>query len=133
MFIAYCGEDNFEMLTLASNRYRQQVGRSRSTIISVQEMCIFIGICFYMSVVSLPARCMYWLPKTREAAVADLMLLNRFEQILSLLHANDNELMKKKGEQGYDRLHKVRPQIRSISSGLEIVQSVSKLELLMSK
>ena len=119
MFIAHCGEDIFEMLTLESNRYRQQVGRSRSTIISVQEMRIFIGIYFYMSVVSLPARRMYWSPKTRVAAVADLMLLNRFEQILSLLHANDNELMKKKGEQGYDRLHKVRPLIRSISSGFE--------------
>ena len=81
------------MLTLESNRYRQQVGRSRSTITSVQEMRIFVGV-------SLPVRRMYWSPKTRVAAVADLMLLNRFEQILSLLHANDNELMKKKGEQG---------------------------------
>ena len=81
MFIAKCGEDIFEMLTLESNWYRQQVGWSHSTIISVQEMRIFIGICFYMSVVSLPARRMYWSPKTRVAAVADLMLLNRFEQI----------------------------------------------------
>ena len=119
MFIVHFGEDIFEMLTLESNRYRQQVGRSRSKVISVQEMRIFIAICFYMSVVSLPARRMYWSPKTRVATVADLMPLNRFEQILSLLHANDNELMKKKDEQGYDRLHKVRPLIRSIFSCFE--------------
>ena len=52
-------------------------------------------------------------------AVADLMTLNRFEEILSLLHVNDNELMKKKGEHGYDSLHKIRPLIKVISSNFE--------------
>ena len=65
-----------------------------------------------MSIVS---RRMYWSPKTRVPAVADLMTLNRFEEILSLLNANDNELMKNKGKQGYDRLHKIRPLIKIIS------------------
>ena len=41
--------------------------------------------------------------------VADSMTINRFEEILSILHTNDNELEKKKGEPGYDRLHKIRP------------------------
>ena len=68
-------------------------------------MGTFVGISFYMNIVNLPARRMYWLLKTRVAVVADFMPLNRFEQILSLLHANDNELMKKRGKQGYDRLN----------------------------
>ena len=44
-------------------------------------MCIFMRIffgCFYMSIISLPARHMYWSPKTRVAAVANVMPLNRF-------------------------------------------------------
>ena len=119
MFTAHLGEDTFELLTMESNRYKQQIGRSRSKMITVQDMRIFIGICFYMSIVSLPARRMYWSPKTRVPAVADLMTLNRFEEILSLLHVNDNELMKKKGEHGYDSLHKIRPLIKEISSNFE--------------
>ena len=41
--------------------------------------------------------------------VADVMPVNRFEEILSILHASDNGLMKNRNEPGYDRLHKVRP------------------------
>ena len=90
MFISLCGgDDMFELLTLESNLYLQQVERSHSKMVSVQEMRIFIGICFYMSIISLPTRCMYWSPKTRVSAIADLMSLNWFEEMLSLLHAND--------------------------------------------
>ena len=44
------------------------------------------------------------------------MTINRFEEILSVLHANDNELLKKQGEPGYDRLHKVRPLLTMINA-----------------
>ena len=44
------------------------------------------------------------------------MTINRLEEILPVLHANDNELMKKQGEPGYDRLHKVRPLLTIINA-----------------
>ena len=59
---------------------------------------------------------MYWSRSTRQGSVADVMMLNRFEEILSVLHANDNELLKKQGEPGYDRLHKVRPLLTMINA-----------------
>lgn len=72
-----------------------------------------------MSVVSLRTRRMYWSAKTRQPIVADTMTVNRFEEILSVFHANDNELMKNKGERGYDRLHKIRPLIEMIASSFQ--------------
>ena len=55
-------------------------------------------------------------PLTRQDSVADVMTINRLEEILPVLHANGNELMKKQGEPGYDRLHKVRPLLTIINA-----------------
>lgn len=66
------------------------------------------GVLFYMTVVDLPTRRIYWLPQTWQNVTADAMTINPFEEILSVLHANNNELMKDKGEPGYDKLHKLR-------------------------
>ncbi|XP_063586881.1 piggyBac transposable element-derived protein 3-like [Penaeus indicus] len=79
------------------------------------EMRKLLGIVIYMSVVHLPGRRDYWSAATRQEFVADAMPLNRFEEILSLLHATDNALIKKKGEPGYDRLHKVRPLLNNLN------------------
>ena len=46
------------------------------------------------------------------------MPVNRFEEILSLLHLNDNELECKWDEPGYDRLHKVRPLLQIIQKNI---------------
>ncbi len=43
MFMAHCGEETFELLTLKSNRYWQQVARSRSKIVSIQEMLFLLA------------------------------------------------------------------------------------------
>ena len=53
--------------------------------------------------------------ETRQPAVANAMTVNRFEEILSVFHVNDNGLMKGRGERGYDRLHKVRPLIELVN------------------
>ena len=72
----------------------------------------------YMSVIHLPGRRDYWTEATRQKFIADAMPVNRFEQILSILHANDNELEAKRHESGYDRLHKVRPLIKIIQGNI---------------
>ena len=82
-------------------------------------MRIFVGIFFYMSIVSLPAKHMYLSPKTRVTAVANLITFNRFEKIFSLLYSDDYELMKNRGEPGDDRLHKVRSLLNVISASFE--------------
>ena len=75
----------------------------------------FLGICLYMSVVDLPFRRMYWSRATRQPIVANALSINRFEEILSLLHVNDNQLQSVNGTEGYDRLYKVRPLLTNIN------------------
>lgn len=86
-----------------------------------------------MSIVSLPARRMYWSTKTRVPAVADQMTLNRFEEILSLLHVNDNELMKKRVIMDMIVFTRSDPWSKWFLQILRIVQSQSYLLLWMSK
>lgn len=50
----------------------------------------------------------YWSPETRLPCIADLMPVNRYEKLMQNLHMRDNSLMKKRGENGYDPLFKIR-------------------------
>lgn len=68
----------------------------------------FIGIVLYMSVVDLTFRRMYWSANTCHADVAYFMTRNRLDEILSLLHASNDDDKVKKGEDGHDSLQKVR-------------------------
>ncbi|KAK3797566.1 hypothetical protein RRG08_054594 [Elysia crispata] len=82
-------------------------------------MRVFIGICLYMSIVDMPFRRMYWASHSRQNAVADNMTCNRFEEILSLLHLNDNELMEPRGHPHHDPLFKVRPLLTKLNENFE--------------
>ena len=109
IFLAHLDEEVLELMLLETNRHRLALQKHHVPSVSREEIRIFLGICLYMTIVQLPFRRMYWSPATRQAIVADAMTCNRFEQILSVVHLNDNELMAPRGEVGYDRLHKVRP------------------------
>ena len=52
---------------------------------------------------------MYWSPETRLPLIANVMPLERFENLKRLFHMNDNLKMPKRGEVNFDRLYKVRP------------------------
>ena len=113
-FLALFSDEAFELLTLESNRYRLQMNKNKISPITKEETRKFIGIILFMSVVHLPRRRDYWSDAIRQKFVADVMPVNRFEEILSQLHLNDNELECKRDELGYDRLHKVRPLLQII-------------------
>ena len=68
-----------------------------------------------MSILDLPFRRWYWSLNTRQDIVADSMTVNRFEEIFSLLHCNDNTMQKQRDEEGYDRLFKIRPIIARLN------------------
>ncbi|KAH8038613.1 hypothetical protein HPB51_002737 [Rhipicephalus microplus] len=50
-----------------------------------------------------------------QAHVADCMPRNRFDEIISLFHAANNDDEKKKGQDGYDRLYRVRPVLQRLN------------------
>ena len=120
MFSVLFTDDIIEDLVLESNRQHLVLQREKVKPVTIDEMRSFIGVCLYMTIISLPARRMYWSPKTRQAAVADIMTTNRFEEILAILHTNDNELAKPKGQNGYDRLHKIRPMILALNKNFDL-------------
>ncbi|KAH8026454.1 hypothetical protein HPB51_020564 [Rhipicephalus microplus] len=55
------------------------------------------------------SRRMYWSRLLRQSHIADCMPRNCFEEVISLFHACNNDTEKKKEEDGYDKLYKVRP------------------------
>ncbi|XP_072142318.1 piggyBac transposable element-derived protein 2-like [Dermacentor andersoni] len=118
MFLNLVDSDLIEFLTFETNRFRTQENRTRILPVSVLEMRTFIGIVLYISVVDLPFRRRYWSANTRQADIADCMTRNRFDEIMSLFHAGNNDEAREKGEEGYDCLHKVRHVLTSLNNTL---------------
>lgn len=119
-FSAFLDDDILLHLILETNRQRETLKRRHVSPVDMQDLRTFLGICLYMTIVDLPFRRMYWSPGTKQRLVSDAMTVNRFEEIISILHANDNELEKKKGEPGFDRLHKIRPLLVALNNNFDL-------------
>ncbi|CAH1981734.1 unnamed protein product [Acanthoscelides obtectus] len=63
----------------------------------------------------------YWssFPEFRDAYISSLMPVKRFSWLLSNIHLNDNAIIPKKGEAGYDKLYKLRPLLTALSQNFE--------------
>ncbi len=85
--------------------------RRKISIPSIQEIKIAFGIIVYMGIVQLPNRRMYWQHGTRINKIADAMPFNRFNDIVSMLHYNDNSQIPKKDSPTYNRCYKIQPLI----------------------
>ena len=70
-----------------------------------------IGIVLLMGVVNLPNRRMYWNPVTRCDLIAESMSRNRFDDIMMVIHFNDNNIMKETNSPIYNKCHKIQPLI----------------------
>ncbi|KAL3247599.1 hypothetical protein MRX96_057024 [Rhipicephalus microplus] len=69
----------------------------------------FLGMVLYMSVVSMPFRHLYWFRLLLQSHFAHCIPRNRFDEVISLFHACNDDTEKKKEEDGYDKLYKDRP------------------------
>ena len=79
--------------------------------IEIQEIKIVIGIVLQMGIVKLPNRRMYWAPDTRNELIAENMTRNRFDEIVSVLHFNDNTTMPDRDSVLFNKCHKIQPLI----------------------
>uniref|UniRef100_A0A673JYK2 PiggyBac transposable element-derived protein domain-containing protein n=1 Tax=Sinocyclocheilus rhinocerous TaxID=307959 RepID=A0A673JYK2_9TELE len=104
-----------------SNIYASQYNINKPLNLNYDELEQFIGICFHMSVHSLPGTRMYWARSTRVDCVADVMSLHRWEAIKRFLHFANNEEQVPAGEPGYDKLFKVRPLLSSLQSSFQSI------------
>ena len=83
-----------------------------------EELLAFFGLNIGMGLLRLPQIRDYW---SRSKVLStpffsSVMSRDRFLSILKFLHLNDSSLQKKHGEEGYDRLFKVRPLLEHMSA-----------------
>uniref|UniRef100_A0A0K8V2E6 PiggyBac transposable element-derived protein domain-containing protein n=1 Tax=Bactrocera latifrons TaxID=174628 RepID=A0A0K8V2E6_BACLA len=79
-----------------------------------------------MSVFRCPNIESYWSKHSLEC-VRVAMPSKRFYEIKKYLHFNDSSYMKKKGEEGYDQLYKVRPLIDTLNERFNSVPKSPRL------
>ena len=65
----------------------------------------------YMGVHKLPNRRIYWGTFTNVPVISETMIRNRFDEILSILHFNDNNLASPSTLPDHNKLHKIQPVI----------------------
>jgi len=84
----------------------------------VEELQAFIGINVAMGMLKLPQIRDYWATDDIISTpwFPSIMSRDRFVEILRYLHLVDTSLQKKKGEDGYDVLFKIRPLIDHFSA-----------------
>lgn len=101
------GVQTLELIVEQSNLYAQQNGKCLD--LSVEELKAFLGILIIMGFHTLPTMRLFWCSEKnfRVDRVANIMTQKRFLFILRYLHVNNNELMPKRGEPGYDKLYKI--------------------------
>lgn len=99
--------------------YAQQNGKCLD--LSVEELKAFLGILIIMGFHTLPTMRLFWCSekKFRVDRGANIMTQKRFLFILRYLHVNNNELMPKWSEPGYDKLYKLRPLIDLLNANFK--------------
>lgn len=116
-----------------TNKYSGQKSKSGESIdVTTFEMEQFLGILLLMGIHKVPSYRAHWSSASRYPPIADVMPRNRFDQIKNFLHFNDNDNIKKRGTEGYDKLFKVRPLIDALKKNFlkvepHICQSIDEI------
>ena len=113
-FNLFVSTDFYELIHEQTSLYKMSQSLVYSAAKKVDNVTIehikkLFGIILYMDIVKLPNRRMYWQSQTRIDLIADAMPVNRFAQILHVLHYNDNNLMPNANSQDYNKCYKVQP------------------------
>lgn len=84
---------------------------------TVTEMRAFLGINILMGICQMPEADMFWSSNNLlgNVGVQNIMTCNRFQKILQYFHVSDRSAEPRRGDEGYDRLYKVRNVIDRVS------------------
>ena len=122
VFEQFFSPDLMERIVKESNAYaKATMGDDKFdkwSKITVEELKAFLGFSLLMGINHLPSLNDYWSrdPRLRYAPVADRITRDRFREIPRYLHFVDNDTLVPRGEDGHDRLGKVRPLIDHLST-----------------
>ena len=122
VFNLFFTPDLMEEIVKQSNAYARTVmgpeKYDKWAKITVKEFKAFLGFSILMGINHLPSLSDYWSkdPRLRYAPVADHISRDRFRDVSRYLHFVDNDTLVPRGEEGHDRLGKVRPLITHLST-----------------
>ena len=94
--------------------------------VSTDEMKCFLSLVMDMGLVQQQDLHDYWSKDSLLQTPFFGSVSNRFLIILSMFHLNDNTTAVARGQDGYDRLHKLRPQYNSFRKNIPQVYSPGK-------
>ncbi|KAJ8967146.1 hypothetical protein NQ314_003061 [Rhamnusium bicolor] len=117
-FSYYFTKDILSYITEQTNLFSVQVRPEKPANISEDDIKAFVGICIYMSVIHLPSTRSYWNNTMEIPAVSQTMTCNRFEEIKRFLHFSNNNEQVPFGQDGHDKLFKIRPFLDEVRESL---------------
>ena len=121
--------ETFQHITDETNQYAEWVQQKSGEVDAswkptcIEEMRAFIGCTIMMAINSLPSLPMYWRedPFLQNDGITTVFTRDCYKKILQYFHLNDNTKQKKKGEEGYDILYKVRPILEMCNRTFHII------------
>ena len=111
----FFNDEILNVIVRETNRYARQklVGQAldKWQDVTLFEIKAFLGVCVVMGVNPLPCTADYWSsdPFLGNEGIQKVMTKNRFENISRFFHFNDSSVEPRRGDDGFDRLYKVRP------------------------
>lgn len=120
LFKTMFSEEIIENVVFQTNLYAEQSGK-RYKPTNKEEIHTFFGINILMGIKRLPSYRDYWSSDIdlNDPFISKLMPVNRFSWLLGNVHLNNNSLMPKKGEPGFDKLYKLRPFLTALSQNFK--------------
>ena len=115
VFKMFFNDEILNVIVRETNRYARQklAGQAldKWQDVTLVELKAFLGVCVVMGVNPLPCTADYWSsdPFLGNEGIQKVMTKNRFENISRFFHFNDSSVEPRRGDDGFDRLYKVRP------------------------
>lgn len=108
-------------LVTETNRFAKQKNRKHWKELTIDELRAYFGILLLMSTNPRHQMYLYWSSDSffNCPEISRVMSFRRFQNIMNCLHINDLSKEKKKGEDGYDRLSRVRPLIQALNASFK--------------
>ncbi|KAG1682704.1 PiggyBac transposable element-derived protein 3 [Nymphon striatum] len=124
-FLKFMDEEIINDLVFQTNLYATQ-GSRRFKPVSRDEFLSFLGINMLMGYHNLPSWRNYWSTAAdlHVDIVKDTMSRNRFGEILSNLHANDNSI---RPNECADKLYKLRPFIDQLNNNFKLLYHLDQI------
>ena len=108
-------------MAIQTNKYSMEKS-GRSINVSSAEMEQFIAVLLFSTVMHASDFRMYWQNDLRWPVIADIMSVKRFGTIKQYFHLSDNAALKKKGDENYDPLFKIRHLVNHIRSWCQSIE-----------